>query len=209
MRKTITLPPGVPFDRGVLCSLLGNYNAAKDKIARMEKDGEIIRLKRGLYISGQQAPEHPYSRELIANHLYSPSYVSFESALSYNSVIPEGVFLIRSATMLRSKYFLTPLGEYAYVQSDPIVFPVGVTSVLTDGIAFMMASPEKALCDQIIAARGLRIQSLRAMKAYLEDDLRCDLSLIQKFNPDIIQQCIAAGAKKQQELGFLLKYLSL
>lgn len=209
MRKTITLPHRVPFDHGVLLSLLGDYRAAKDKITRMEKDGEIIRLKRGLYISGKQEPDHPWSRELIANHLYSPSYVSFESALSYYGVIPERVFLIRSSTMLHSRRFSTPLGEYAYVQSDQNVFPVGVTSVLTNGIAFMMASPEKALCDQIIAAKGLRIQSLKAMKSYIEDDLRCDLSLIGQFNPDIIQQCIAAGTKKQNELGFFLKYLLL
>jgi hypothetical protein len=207
MRETIVLPKGIPYDHGVLGSLLGNYCAAKDKITRMEKDGDIIRLKRGLYITMNQASDNNYSRELIANHLYSPSYVSYEWALSYHGIIPEHVFLTRSASLLRSKRFSTPLGEYEYVQSDPNVYPVGVTSVMANGISFMMASPEKALCDQIIAARGLRIQSLSAMTAYIEDDLRCDLAMLENFNPNIIQHCLDAGSKKQKELGFLIQYL--
>jgi hypothetical protein len=207
MRETIVLPKGIPYDHGVLGSLLGNYCSAKDKITRMGKDGDIIRLKRGLYITVNQVSGNNYSRELIANHLYSPSYVSYEWALSYHGIIPERVFLLRSASLLRSKRFSTPLGEYEYVQSNPNVYPVGVTRVLANGISFMMASPEKALCDQIIDARGLRIQSLSAMTAYIEDDLRCDLSLLENFNPNIIQHCLDAGAKKHKELGLLIQYL--
>jgi predicted transcriptional regulator of viral defense system len=208
MKHSLTIPDRVPFDHGVLLSLLENYRAAKDKITRLEKDGEIIRLKRGVYISGKQDPEKPPSQELIANHLYSPSYVSFESALSYYGIIPERVFLVRSASMLRSKRFSTPLGEYEYVQLAPKVFPVGLRSVTSHGIACMMASPEKALCDQIIATKGLRIQSMAAMGAYIEQDLRCDQSVLQQLNPTIILECMEAGAKKQKELGYLHQYLT-
>ncbi len=35
------------------------------------------------------------SRELISNHMYGPSYVSFKSALSYHGIIPERVHMAR------------------------------------------------------------------------------------------------------------------
>jgi predicted transcriptional regulator of viral defense system len=209
MRTAIPIPNRAPFNHDVLLSLLGGYRAAKDKISRMEKEGDIIRLKRGLYVSGKPDSTSAISPELIANHLYSPSYVSCESALSYYGIIPEHVFLMRSVALPRSRRFSTPLGDFEYLQSDPKVYPVGVQSVVSGSTAFMMATPEKALCDQIIFTRGLRIQSVTAMEAYIEEDLRCDLSMLQKFNPNIIRECLAAGARKQNELNLLIKFLSL
>ncbi len=209
MRSTIKIPENVPFDQSVLYSLLGGYRSAKDKITRLEREGEVIRLRRGLYIAGNMSSDCPGSRELIANHLYSPSYVSYEYALSFHGIIPEQVYLIRSSSLLRSRQFSTPLGEFAYVYAKPEVFPAGIMSVQSGNISFMIATPEKALCDLIMEKKGLRIQSLAGMVSWLEEDLRCDTSLLHQFNSDIIQQCIAIGAKKQNELRFLLKYLTV
>jgi len=49
--------------------MLAEYNSPKDKIAYMEKKKEIIRLKKGLYVSSPAIHKQLLSRELIANHL--------------------------------------------------------------------------------------------------------------------------------------------
>src|SRR5882762_3220885 len=51
---------------------------------------------------------------LTANRIYSPSYVSFESALAYYRLIPEGVYTITSATTLKTHQFATSLGAFTY-----------------------------------------------------------------------------------------------
>jgi hypothetical protein len=57
-----------------------------------------------------------------------------------------------------------------------------------------------------ITAPNLRIQSVKAMKAYLEDDLRIDFSSVQGIDLDIIRQYVEVGRKKG-ELGLLEKLL--
>ena len=61
----------VPFDLSVLQSFFPDCKHITDKALRLEADGRIVRLKRGLYVAN--ADSGNLSRELIANHLYGPS----------------------------------------------------------------------------------------------------------------------------------------
>lgn len=72
--------------------------------------------------------------------------------------------------------------------------------------AFLIASPEKAIADMILTTRNFRIQSVKVMKTFLEEDLRIDLSVIKSYNAEIIRNCMEAGIKKL-ELSLLLKLL--
>ena len=58
----------------------------------------------------------------------------------------------------------------------------------------------------IVATAGLRLQSVKAMQMYLEEDLRIDFSAIQTFDTEIIKQCIKTG-RKRTELTQLCKFL--
>lgn len=93
----------VPLNRHVMLDLLKEYKRPNDKISELIKSGEIISLKKGLYANsgktGLTGPE-PF---LIANHLWGPSYVSLESALSYWGLIPKRVYEINSMTIKISK----------------------------------------------------------------------------------------------------------
>ena len=143
---------------------------------------------------------------MIANHLYGPSYISLESALSFYKLIPERVFVTRSITTKRSKVFKTKLGDFDYIQLDSSYFSIGVRQEIVDNqYAFLIATPEKAICDLIVSTSGLRIQSLKAIKSYLEEDLRIDFSVLGNIDLEIIRECILKG-KKKTELIHLLKY---
>jgi len=197
----------VPMDFPALVTLLGDYKHPQDKVSKMEDNGELIRLKKGLYVVAPNVHHMPISKELIANHLYGPSYVSFENALSFYNLIPERVHTIRSMTLKRARTFSTPIGNFEYISAQKDYFEIGLQQeIVKDRYAYLIASPEKALCDMIYATPGLRLQSVRAMRVYLEEDLRIDFSAVDTFNTEIIRQCMVKGRKKT-ELTQLCKLL--
>ncbi len=199
----------VPVDFATLAAGLGGYKSPHDKISSLEKQGELIRLKKGLFVVSPDVHKQTLSKELIANHLYGPSYISFENALSFYKLIPERVYSIRSMTTKRGKTFSTPLGNFEYISTAADYFEIGIRQEIIDNkYAWLIASPEKALCDMIVSTAGLRLQSVKAMQEYLEEDLRIDLISVMNFDSDIIKQCIETGRKKT-ELTQLLKLIEV
>lgn len=197
----------VPIDFNVLATALSGYQSPKDKISLLENNGSIIRLKKGLYVVTSETSKKTLSRELVANHLYGPSYISLESALSFYGLIPERVYSVRSVTTKRSKRFATQLGNFEYITIPQEYYAIGIRQeIVNNEYAFLIASPEKAICDIILSTRNFRIQSMKAMQAFLEEDLRINLSVIKAYNTDIIKSCIETGIKKT-ELSQLLKLL--
>ena len=197
----------IPFDSTTLITALGNYKSPNDKIASINQEDLLIRLKRGLFVVSPKILNQPLSQELIANHLYGPSYVSFQTALSYYGLIPERVHTIRSMTIKRSRNFTTPLGNFEYTGTTKDYYVIGIRQeIVNDEYAFLIATPEKALCDMIIQTAGLRLQSLKALQIYLVEDMRIDLSVIEHYDLEIIKQCILVG-KKKRELTLLYNLL--
>lgn len=197
----------VPIEFDVLAVLLSDYQSPKDKISQLEKNGSLIRLKKGLYVVSTELSQQKLSRELVSNHLLSPSYVSLESALSYYGLIPEKVYSVRSVTTKRAKQFATPLGNFEYITVPENYYAIGVRQeIVNNEYAFLIASPEKAIADMILTTRNFRIQSVKVMKTFLEEDLRIDLSVIKSYNAEIIRNCMEAGTKKM-ELSLLIKLI--
>ncbi|MEA1875757.1 MAG: hypothetical protein U9N86_02730 [Bacteroidota bacterium] len=197
----------IPIDYKTIVNKLFSYKSPKDKISKLEKSGYLIRLKKGLFVVSPDITNQTISKELIANHLYGPSYISLEDALSYYGLIPERVYVTRSITTKRSKVYSTPLGDFEYVRVPEKYFSVGLSQqIIQNSYAYLMAGPEKALCDLIITKSGIRFQSLKAIREFIIEDLRMDIDLIKKWDITIISDCIQYGYKKT-ELEFLRKFL--
>ena len=122
------------------------YGLVKRAIA----GGEILHIRRGLYCLAPKYQKKKLNLYALAEHLYGPSYVSLESALSWHGWIPEAVYTLTSASLGKSKEFKTPLGAFSYNRVPQNVFYAGVER-LTDeaGDAFLMAQPIKALADYV------------------------------------------------------------
>ena len=90
---------------------LKEYASPKSKLTTMIQSGELIKIKRGLYIPGDRKG---YSLKTLANKIYGPSYISFESALAFHGIIPERVVNITSAVYNKNKdkTFHTQVGTY-------------------------------------------------------------------------------------------------
>lgn len=191
----------------VVRELIGEYRSPNNKISQLEQSGDIIRLRRGLYIANPELNGQEISRELVANNLYGPSYVSCESALSYHGLTPERVNTVVSSTFKRAKSYSTPLGRFEYITVPEDYYHIGIGQVIVgDAYAFLMASPEKALCDLIITTSGLRFQSARAAREYIQYDLRIDLNEYPVWDTEIISAC-ALHRRKRRELNFLQEVL--
>ncbi len=198
----------IPADYAAIEVALEEYRSPKDKVAGLEKQGYLIRIKKGLYVVSPQLQGMTLSKELIANHLYGPSYVSLESALSFYGLIPERVHTTRSITMKRAKRYSTPIGNFDYVKVSEAYYEIGIRQEVVDNrYAYLIATPEKAICDLIITTPCLRLQSEKAVQAYLEEDLRLDFAGLKAIDTDIIRQCMETGMKKT-ELTQLYKFLS-
>ena len=124
------------------------------KISRMLKEGELIPLRRGLYLRDRSVEPHS-----LAPAIYGPSYVSFASALAWHGLIPERVEEIVCATLRRPARFDTSLGRYHYRHVPARVFSVGIERVDDSSLPWLLASPTKALCDAIALDASIRSQN--------------------------------------------------
>ncbi len=184
------------FPHSAIVSMLKGYKRPNDKISSLIKSGEIIKVKNGFYVLAQGNRVEQLSLPLIANALFGPSYVSLDYALSLYGLIPERVFEITSVTTSRSKKFDTQIGLFSYSYSRPELYEIGVVQQSTSGNKnFLIASPEKALCDKLILTKNLGVNSINSMESFIVDDMRVDTDYFADFDISIIKQCVEVGYK--------------
>jgi hypothetical protein len=196
----------IPVDYALLSSIFSDYKYPRNKIANLEIEGKLIRLKRSMYVVSPDVSGKLLSIELIANHIYGPSYISMESALRYYGLIPERVSMVRSMTIKRSRIFENSISRFDYINCNEEYYPIGINQKIDDNYSFLIASPEKALCDLIAYTPKVRPRFINAMLLYLEEDIRLDMESFYKLEVNIFRQC-AEVSKKKNELNNLIKLL--
>lgn len=196
-----------PLHRHLILDLLRNYKSPKDKISELLKSGNLIAVRRGLYVPGPTTDLPSPEPFLIANHLRGPSYVSIESALSYWGFIPERTYEVSSVTTKTSKKYKTPLGRFNYIKLPTPFYSFGIKSVqVTSKQTVLIASPEKALCDKIVLTRNINLRSVKQTRAFLLEDLRIDESMLKTLNRAVIRSWLIHAPKKNS-LKMLIKTL--
>ena len=165
---------------------VSNVNA---KISYMVKQEVLIRFKKGLYTFSELYQDSSVDIIAIANRLYTPSYVSFDYALSYYGLIPERVYEVTSATLHAKKTYETPLGRFSYKPIPMDVYALGVDWLYdeSNGGKFI-ATPEKALCDKIRGDRGVGRLKQEKMKEYLMYDLRIEWEMLEELDVVLIEE---------------------
>lgn len=188
-----------PLTRHLLLEILREYKRPNDKISELIKNGQLVSLRRGLYVPGPQSDLPMPESYLIANHLRGPSYVSLETALSYWGLIPERTYEISSVTVKSSKKYKTTIGRFGYQQLPTPYYAYGICRVkLTDNQLVLLASPEKAICDKIVLTPHINLRSIKQTRAFLYDDLRMNEDDLRKLNLDLITTWLAESPKKNR-----------
>ncbi|MBU2602033.1 MAG: hypothetical protein KKA32_07685 [Actinobacteria bacterium] len=197
---------GEEFDYQALLGSLGAFAYPRDKITALLRRGDIVRVKKGVYVFGRAHARRPYSREVLANMLYGPSYVSLEYALQYHGLIPERVEAVTSMTTNRARRFATPLGLFIYRPATPAAYPLGVELVEIEGGRFLLATPEKALADRVRADRGSGVDTIVAMERYLLEDLRVDPTALASLDAERLEPIAEAyGSRKLRLLSAVVR----
>ena len=165
------------FDYTTLMYYLSEYKSPRSKVTQLLRTGEIIRVKKGLYVFSSSQRRSLISLEVLANQIYGPSYVSLEYALAFYGLIPEFVAEVTSVTTKRQKMYQTPVGRFSYTPLPTPLFSVGFTLMpQADSGSALIATPEKALAD-LFYTRKLKITTDSDLKALLFEDLRLNETL--------------------------------
>lgn len=131
--------------------LFPNDKAAtiRTQLYRLTKKGFIFSIKRGLYCFDKSQTD-----ELeLAQQLYSPSYISLETALNYYGVIPDIPIAVSCVTPTTTKKIVTGLGNFSYQKIDHKLF-FGFSQT-----PYNIAYKEKALLDYFYLRRIRRVSS--------------------------------------------------
>ena len=206
MRNILITLGNIPVTSSVITSIYPDVKTKFAKIAQLEKAGDIIRLRRNLFVVNPQETGKPLSSGLIANHLLSPSYVSMQTALRYYGLIPEEVYTIQSINFKAAKEYKTPIGNFCYYHISRDTYPIGITQIKEGDNVYIMATPEKALCDLIANQPGINLRYKKEALEFLEENLRLDMDRFYQFNPNIFAEYAKTG-KKSTSILTILKLL--
>ena len=146
-----------------------DYANPLDKIKRDADKGVIIRLAKGIYETDKNTEPC-----LLASSILSPSYLSFDWALSFYGLIPERVFAITSASLglKKNKTFENQFGRYEYTDIPVEAFSEGLTYLENSEYAAKIAMKEKAICDSLCKWRV--VKNVKELKELLFEDKRID-----------------------------------
>ena len=165
-----------------LHGLLDGTSAARyGMVNKALKKGELIKIRRGLYIIADQYRHKKLSKFFIASRIAPHSYISLESAMSYYGWIPEHVTTVTSVLARgRTKKFMTSFGEFYFYQLpvNEYEFLTGVVRVEEiKGSPFFLASPLRALADYVYVKK-INWKSID----HLIGSLRIEIEYLMKIN---------------------------
>lgn len=160
------------------------YSNINMKIKSMCDKKELFPLasKKGIYETSKSVNGYCLSMCIMET-----SYLSFEFALSWHGLIPETVYVFTSASYKKrkKKKFTNYFGTYTYRDVPANVFPYEVNIYEENGYYFRIASPEKALCDELYSIRPCK--NKKELEMVLFDDLRIDENAFRKLNFSILK----------------------
>lgn len=121
-------------------------------LVRWQEKGYIMKLRNRWYaFNDSESSEN--MEWLAANLIYSPSYISLHTALSWYNLIPEMIATTTSVTTRKTNKFSTPLGSFDYHRIKPELFGFGYVFENMDSTGnstsrqIMVANPQKSLLD--------------------------------------------------------------
>ena len=160
-------------------------------ISRFLKYKEIIKLKRGLYVTtdffDKNRNDVSYSFYL-ANVIRTPSYISSWTALQYYNLATEAIHSITSVTIKVTKAYQTKAGNFSYHSISKDFF--SDFSLVKGKFDFYIASPSKALFDLLYLRtrqfKGLDLEKVKAMIV----ELRIDIHEMEKNEQEIFYSMI-------------------
>ena len=182
-------------------------NSLYSNIKRWLKGGELVQLKRGVYVTDvyiQSLTEKQSYTEFVANILKQPSYLSGEYMLQKYSMLTESVYTVTSVTLKKTGKYENSLGTYIYSNIKEELF-TGFKITSKSGYEIKEATKAKSLFD-FLYFRLWRLPQIT--KNYIES-LRINLGEMEESDFIEFESYVKlANLKKLNNLTIILKELA-
>lgn len=177
-----------------------DYANPLDKIKRDTDKGILIRLTNGIYETDKGTEPC-----LLASSILSPSYLSFDWALSYYGLIPKRVVSITSASLgnRKNKTFENFFGRYEYTDVQVNVFSEGLLYLESGDYIVKIATKEKAICDSLCKWRV--VKNIKELKELLFIDKRIDIDEFETCDFKLMEHL--ASLYRKTNLKLLIKLI--
>lgn len=148
----------------------------RENLARWVKQGHLIRLKKGVYMTRQFYERHQNQadfRPAISAIITPQSYVSSEYMLQRAGILTEVTYPITAVTIKNTSQVENALGTFSYRHIKPTLY-TGFSQETFLGVIFNQATVAKALFDYFYfrpLPRPLRTQQIN-----LAEELRLNLA---------------------------------
>lgn len=157
-------------------------------LSRLKKRGDIIPLKRGIYVSVEYLDKvkrnGEYSKylEMISGVLYSPSYLSLEYVLNEYNILSESSFSFSLVSTKKTFEIKNDLGLFRYRNIKESLF-TGFNLIKSGDFLIYKATKAKALFDFLYFRKNIItgddfLESFRVNKEMLSDS---DLKEFKKY----------------------------
>lgn len=157
--------------------LLWEKDFDRNNLTRWCHKGLLVKLRNEHYAFPEYRQMPGFSR-IVANRIYSPSYVSLQSALSFYGMIPEEVIQLTSVTTLKTARFDNPFGSFHYQNVKESLFFGYDIKMMEGGRGVLIATPEKAILDLLYLNPFYEteqdMEELRLDEDYMQNELDMD-----------------------------------
>jgi predicted transcriptional regulator of viral defense system len=171
-----------------LLTINDNKKYLRILLSRMSQAGEIIRIKKGVYVSAKyineikiKGADNEYL-EYIGCQIYEPSYLSAEYILSGYGVLPESVYGFSLVSLNKTNTIKNDLGAFSYYHVREELFG-GYEIKKTDGFLIRKASLAKALFDFLYFRKNVIIDfaNFNELRLNLDNIKNKDMSEFKKY----------------------------
>ncbi len=157
--------------------LLWEKDFDRNNLTRWCRRGLLVKLRNQYYAFPEYRQMPDFSR-YIANRIYTPSYISLHSALSFYGMIPEEVVQLTSVTTLKTAHFENDFGTFYYQNvKTPLYFGFEIKT-MQGGRGLLFATPEKALLDLLYLNPYYKteqdMEELRLDEDYMQNELNIE-----------------------------------
>ena len=167
----------------------------RSNLTRWVKRGYLSKLRQDWY-AFSDLKGNPEMARYVGQHIYTPSYISLHTALSFYGIIPEAVVEITSVTTQKTCRYENAFGQFSYQTVRPRLFWGFEPKTMRDGKQYMMATPEKAIIDLLyLYPQYSSVEEMRELR-FDEDWMHGELNLarlkeyVERINSPILNKRI-------------------
>ena len=160
------------------------------RLTKWQEKNYIKKIIKGYYIFSD-TEINELTLFAIANQIYSPSYISLDSAFRYYNLIPEEVFTVTSVSTRKTQEFNTDLGNFQY-QSIKEELYRGYKVIGEKEKKFKIATMEKAIVDYFYLNPSIKTkEDFKGIRFNLDSLEKLDRDQLKKYTQLINKKAVS------------------